>query len=40
MQASPSENEAAIVNSRYFYTEVYQTKSFNDHIYFNLRKEY
>ena len=39
MQPSPFENEALIVNSRYWSTEVYQTKSFNDYTFFNLRKE-
>ena len=38
MQPSPFGNEASIVNSRYWSTEAYQTKSFNDYIYFNLRQ--
>ena len=39
IQSSPFENEAPILNSRYWSTEVYQTKLFNDYIYFNLREE-
>ena len=39
VQRSPFENEVGIVNSRYGITETYQTKFFNDYIYFNSRKE-
>lgn len=38
VQSSPFENEEPIVNLRYWSTEPYQTKSFNDYIYFSLRK--
>ena len=38
VQPSPFENELSIVNSRYWSTEAYQTKLFNDYIYFNLRE--
>ena len=38
VQPSPFENEAAIVNSRYWSTEVYQTTLFYDYIYFNSRE--
>ena len=38
LQRSPFENEAPIVNSRYWSIEAYQTKSFNDYIYINLRE--
>ena len=38
MQLSPFENEALILNSRYWSTEGYQTKSFNYNIYFNLKE--
>ena len=32
----PSQNEALIVNSRYWSTKAYHAKLFNDYIYFNL----
>ena len=35
---SPFENKVSIVNSRYWSTETYQTKLFNDYICFNLKK--
>ena len=35
---SPFENEAAIVNSRYWSTEAHQTNLFYDYIYFNSRE--
>ena len=38
IQPSPIENEQPIKNSRYWLTEPYQIKPFNDFIYFNLRK--
>ena len=38
VQLSPFENEELIVNSHYWSTEPYQTKSVNDYIYFSLRK--
>ena len=38
VQPSPFENEVLVVNSRYWSTESYQTKSFNDQIYFNFRE--
>ena len=38
VRPSPFENEASIVNFRYWSTEVYQTKSFIDYINFNLRE--
>ena len=34
----PFENEVPIVNSRHWSIEAYQTKFFNDYIYFNLRE--
>ena len=37
IQPLPIENEQPIKNSRYWLTEVHQTKSFNDFIYFNFR---
>ena len=38
VQPSPFENEVLILNSRYWSMETYQTQSFNDYIYFNLRE--
>ena len=38
VKPSPFENETPVVNSRYWSTEVYQTKLLNDYIYFNLRE--
>ena len=38
VRPSPFENEAPIANSRYWSTKAYQTKLFNDYIYFNLRE--
>ena len=38
IQPSPIENEQPIKNSRYWLTEPYQIKPFNDFIYFNLRE--
>ena len=38
IQLSLIENEQPVKNSRYWLTEPYQTKSFNDFIYFNLRE--
>ena len=38
IQLSLIENEQPIKNSRYWLTEPYPTKSFNDFIYFNLRE--
>ena len=35
---SPFGNETPILNSRYWSTEAYQTKSLNDYIYLNLRE--
>ena len=35
VQPSPFKNKAPIVNSRYWSTEAYQTKLFNDYIYFD-----
>ena len=38
IQPSPIEKEQPVKNSQYWSTEPYQTKSFNDFIYFNLRE--
>ena len=38
VQPSPFENEGPIVNFRYCPTKAYQTKLFDDYIYFNLRE--
>ena len=38
IQPSPFENEQPDKNSRYWSRELVQTKSFNDFVYFNLRK--
>ena len=38
IQPSLIENKQPIKNSRYWLTELYQTKSFNDFIYLDLRK--
>ena len=38
IQPSPVENDQPIKNSRYWSTEPYQTKLFNDFIYLNLRE--
>ena len=38
IQPFPIENKQLIKNSRYWSTEPYQTKSFNDFVYFNLRE--
>ena len=38
IQPSPIENEQPIKGSRYWLTEPYQIKPFNDFIYFNLRE--
>ena len=38
VRPAPFENKAPIVNSRYWSTEAYQDKLFNDYIYFNLRE--
>ena len=38
IQPSATEDEQTVKNSRYWSTEPYQTKSFNDFIYFNLRE--
>ena len=38
VQPAPFENEVLMVNFRYWSTGAYQTKSFNDYNYFNLRE--
>ena len=38
VQQSPLENEEPIVNSCYWSMDPFQTKSFNDYIYFSLRE--
>ena len=38
VQPTPFENEEPIVNSQYWSTDQFQTKSFNDYISFSLRE--
>ena len=38
IQRSPEEIGAPIINSRYWSTESYRTRYFNDHIFFSLKE--
>ena len=37
-QRVPQENEAPIINTRYWSTEPYKTKYFNDYVFFSLKE--